>query len=120
MANPKKMSIIDEKTTDTSLVLLLESQQKLDVPTRGCKALSRELALTKEFSDVLAGGGPNGKLFVGRGWCEIPVSEGTKELDGPEIMKVLTRMLMRHNVKDKKIIAQVGKILVDSECAREE
>lgn len=120
VANPKSISIINDKTTKYSLVILLESQEKLDVPTRGCKALSRELSLTMEFSSVLAGGGPKGKLFVGKDWFEVPSNEEIKNIEGPEMMKILTKMLMRQNITDKKIIAEIGKILIANEYMEEE
>lgn len=124
VANPKNISILEEKTTSTALALLLKSQEKLQIPTRGCKALSRHLAETKEFGNLLAKGGEKGKLFVGREWKEIISEENQEkkavELTPPDIMKVLAKALMRYNAKDKKMFKEIGDFLMENDYLEEE
>lgn len=109
VANPKELTIVEEKTTAVSLVLRLKSEQKLDIPTRACKALSRELAKTEVFKDLLANGGPNGKLFVGKSSKELPREE--RVIDEPELMKIITKIILRKNGDDINTLEQIVEIL---------
>lgn len=119
MVNKKQFSIIEEQTTDTRLAIRLESRQRLEVPTRACKALSRQLART-EFAELLAYAGPDGrgKLLVGLNWRELPPEQGERTLDGPEMMAVLTRMLMRGSARDLAVLEQVKKLLLEHRDGR--
>lgn len=119
MVNKKKFSIIEEQTTDTRLAIRLESQQRLEVPTRACKALSRQLART-EFAELLTYAGPDGrgKLLVGLSWKEVPSPPGERTMDGPEMMAVLTRMLMRNSAKDAAVLEQIKHILLENSCGK--
>ena len=101
VANPKSIQIVDEGTTDKRLQILLASEENLEIPTRACKGLSRLLAQTAEFQALLA----HGKLLIGLEWQQIIPAE--KPMEDPDLMGLLTKLIIRGNARDRKILEAI-------------
>jgi|GEM_PF-4088372 len=113
VSNRKLLEIVEKETTQETLVLKLKSEVKMEVPTRGCKTLSKELASTEIFRKVLT---KSGKLFIGKDWEEIEaeILAPTQLINAPELMKLMTQLLLRNNKKDMEVIRKIKELIIEA------
>lgn len=110
VANPKHMQIIEEETTDRSLTILLKTEKRLEKPTQGCKTLSKELAMTELYQSLLT---EKGKLFAGKDWVEVDIPQ-KKPLEDSELMKLLTKMMLRNQQRDRDMLERIKQLLEEA------
>ena len=55
----------------------------------------------------------SGKLFVGKDWTEVDVSE-EKPMEDPELIRILTKMMLRNQRKDRELLEEIKRRLEEA------
>lgn len=109
-SNPKHIQINDSSTSDRILSILLESQQELEYPGRSLKGLSNFLAKDPLFSNLISSSGKLLKSIASKKeYFEAKREHG--DLSDPEMMKLLTLLILRRDTNDLEIIKAIKSVL---------